>query len=135
MPGRSLLPRVPFVLLLPAVAGVAAIYYGTIDDGFHYDDYHTARPWSLAELAAAATGNWDLYGIMVPLYRPLTDLWYAPRFELFGLDGAPQHLITLAGLVFCAVALGVFVRRAGGSIVTAVFATTAFAVHPSLPYA
>ena len=127
--------RLTLAILAAAIVAATVVYAETIGYGFHYDDYHTVRPWSGAELRAAATGNWDTYGVMVPFYRPLTALWYAARFEIFGLDAAPQHVLSIAGVVFSALMLGLFVRREGASAVASVFAAVAFAAHPSLPYA
>ena len=78
------------------LAGVATwlVHRETLHYGFDYDDYHFLRPYTPAEVLATFHGPWDLTGIEVKFYRPLTIVLYAVRFELFGLNatGASRRL-------------------------------------------
>lgn len=122
-------------LLAAALAAVLAAYGETLTFGFHYDDYHFARPWTAVELRQVFRGSWDPTGIESVFYRPLSAVWFAWRFEIFGLNAAAQHALTLAGMVCCSWMLGLFVWRETGRRWTGVSAAVLYAIHPSLPYA
>jgi hypothetical protein len=126
---------VRILLLAVALAGVLATYGDTTEFGFHYDDYHFARPWTAAELRSTLTGSWDPTRIESPFYRPLTAVWYALRFEIFGLNATAQHALTLVGLTAAAWMLGRFVWRESGERWAGVAAAALYAIHPAMPYA
>ena len=77
--------------------GVATwlVHRETLHYGFEYDDYYFLRPHTLAEVLAAFHGPWDLGGVMVKFYRPLTVVLHAVRFELFGLNAPAHHAVSL----------------------------------------
>jgi hypothetical protein len=66
--------QVVAALLVTIVAGLAAwlVHRETLGYGFHYDDYHTIRPYTRSEILATFHGTWDAHGdVMAPFYRPL----------------------------------------------------------------
>jgi hypothetical protein len=123
------------VLLGVALASVLAVYGDTVAYGFHYDDYHFARPWNAVELGRVFHGSWDPTGIESAFYRPLSALFFAARFEIFGLNATAQHALSLAAMALCAWMLGMFVWRETGTRWTGVAATALYAIHPSMAYA
>jgi hypothetical protein len=124
--------------LLGGLAGVAfvcvVIIYGrTISYGLRYDDYHTVRPWTWAEVVQVTHGTWDPTHVEVVFYRPIAAWWYALRFAIFGMNLEAQHAISVLGMMACAFLAGVFVWRETASARTAVFATGLYAIYPALP--
>jgi hypothetical protein len=126
---------VRIVLLAVSLASVLAVYGDTTGFGFHYDDYHFARPWTAAEVGSTFAGSWDPSRIESPFYRPLTASWYALRFEIFGLNAFAQRVVTLIGLTAAVWMLGLFVWRESRQRWTAVAATALYGIHPAMPYA
>jgi hypothetical protein len=125
---------IPGVLFLLAVAGVVAAYWKTLAFGFHYDDYHFVRPWTMGEWLRTLYGSWDPTKIESDFYRPLTAAWFAARFALVGLNGVMSHALSLAAMIACAWLAGLFVRRETGSDRAAIFATGLYAIHPAFAY-
>ena len=121
-------------VVLPAVAGVALVYGSRIDTGLFYDDFFLVRPWTAAELRRVFYGSWDPTGVSVLFFRPATSWLYAARFEVFGVNTAAMHMVSLAGHGLCAVLAAWFLRREGASRVLASFAAWLYAIHPALPY-
>ncbi len=110
------------------------MYRETLAYGFDYDDYYFLRPHSRSEVLATFTGSWDRSGIMVPFYRPLTIVFHALRFELFGLDPTLHHATSLTLFALAAVLAGWFVFRLTARRVAAVIAMLFFVCHPAMPY-
>ena len=129
--------RLTVVLALAFASGVGLMlaYYGRVDVGLFYDDYHLVRPWSPAEWRRAWLGSWDPTGIEPAFYRPLTAALYAARFHLFALNATAMHYVSLFGHGVCAVLLGWFLRREGAAVSLAAFGAWLYAVHPAFPYA
>ena len=130
---RKTTPGVIAIVVI-AVTATFAAYAPTLHFGFRYDDYHVLRPATTAELVQVLHGSWDPTQIESAFYRPVTAWWYALRFELFGLNAVAQHALSLAGMIACAVLVGLFVWRETESRRAALFATALYAVHPSLAY-
>jgi hypothetical protein len=125
---------IPGVIFIVALITTLAVYAHTLRFGFRYDDYHVLRPATTAELLQVLHGSWDPTQIESAFYRPLTAWWYALRFALFGLNAVAQHAVSLAGMILCAVLVGLFVRRETESDRAALLATGLYAVHPTLAY-
>ena len=125
-----------FALLLLIVASVSTflLHHQTLAYGFDYDDYHFARPYSRAEVAAAFHGPWDPAGIERPYYRPLTIAFYAARFELLGINATAHHAVSLALFSIAAALAGWFALRLSGSITIGLLTTLLYVVHPAMPY-
>jgi hypothetical protein len=122
--------------LLAALAGATTLllYRETLAYGFDYDDYYFLRPHSRSEVLATFTGSWDRSGIMVPFYRPLTIVFHALRFELFGLDPTLHHASSLTLFALTAVLVAWFVFRLTARAWAAVIAMLFFVCHPAMPY-
>jgi len=132
---RKTTPGVIFLgIILMAIAATLAAYAHTLGFGFRYDDYHVLRPASSAELVQVLHGSWDPTHIESAFYRPITAWWYALRFELFGLNAVAQHMVSLVGMIACAVLVGLFVWRETESRRAAMLAAGIYGVHPSLAY-
>ena len=133
---RKTTPGVIFVgvIFVVAILATLAAYAQTLRFGFRYDDYHVLRPASSAELVQVLHGSWDPTQIESAFYRPITAWWYTLRFELFGLNAVPQHMVSLVGMIACAALVGLFVWRETESRRAAVLAAGIYGVHPALAY-
>ena len=118
------------------LAGVVAwlVHADTLRYGFDYDDYHFLRPYTPAEVLATFHGPWDLTGIEVKFYRPLTVALYATRFELFGLNATAHHGVSLTLFSLVASLTGWLVYRFTGRPIAAAAAVLLVACHPAMPY-
>ena len=118
------------------LAGVATwlVYRETLHYGFAYDDYYFLRPHTAAEVLATFHGPWDLGGVMVKFYRPLTVVLHAVRFELFGLNAPAHHAVSLALFALAASLTGWFAYRLTGRTIAAVAAAVLVVAHPTMPY-
>jgi hypothetical protein len=110
------------------------VHRDTLQYGFDYDDYHFLRPYTTSEVLATFTGPWDLTGIEVKFYRPLTIVLYATRFELFGLNSAAHHGMSLALFALVASLSGWLVYRFTLRPIAAAAAAVLVACHPAMPY-
>ena len=122
---------------MPALLAVAltSILYGvTVGYGFHYDDYHFVRPYTLHEVADTFHGPWDKSRIETAYYRPLTIALYALRFAVLGLNARANHVLSLAMFAAAATLFAVFVGRVAASRLAALLGAAAFVVHPGMPY-
>ena len=126
--------RLSLLLALIGAIGALAVYAQTIGYGFRWDDYHMVHPWTMKELLRVLHGQWDPTKVEVPFYRPVTDWFYALRFELFGWNGAAQHSLSVLGIAVCAWMTGTFVARETGRPITAAFAAAIYALHPAFIY-
>jgi len=118
------------------LAGVATwlVHRETLYYGFDYDDYHFLRPYTLAEVLATFHGSWDLTGIEVKFYRPLTVVLYATRFKLFGLNAIAHHTVSLALFALAASLTAWLVYRLTARATAAAAAALLVVCHPSMPY-
>lgn len=121
-------------IALAAIGGVILVYVDTLTFGLTWDDYAMLRPRGWADIAAAATSNWDPWQIWLPAYRPLTVAYYALTFHLFGLNSWALHTVSLAEMAGAAWLIGVFVRRETVAWL-GVVAALVYAVHPALALA
>jgi hypothetical protein len=133
-PAASVPRRLSLLLALIAAAGALTVYAQTIGYGFRWDDYHMVHPWTMKELLRVLHSQWDPTKVEVPFYRPVTDWFYALRFELFGWNGAAQHALSVLGIAVCAWMTGRFVLRETGRPITAAFAAAIYALHPAFIY-
>lgn len=83
----------------------------------------------------AFAGAWDISGIHVPFYRPLTIAFYAARFELLGLNAYAHHVLSLILFAHAAALAGLFAWRSSGVPAAGLLATVFVVVHPAMPYA
>ena len=123
-------------LSLLALASVTTLFvHGeTVRYGFDYDDYYFLRPHAAEDVIASLSGPWDLTGVMVKFYRPLTVAFSALRFELFGLNAVAHHTVSLTFFILAALMTARLVRRSTGRVTAAIIATLYFVSHPAMPY-
>jgi hypothetical protein len=123
-------------LLLGALAGVttALVHGETVRYGLDYDDYYFLRPHTIEDVAATFHGPWDLTGMMVKFYRPLTVAFSALRFELFGLNAVAHHVVSLVLFAAAATMTALLLRRITRRLDAAILGTAFFVVHPAMPY-
>jgi hypothetical protein len=119
-----------------ALAGLVTIlvHGATLQYGFHYDDYYFIRPHTMREVVASFRGPWDLTGVMVKFYRPLTVAFSAVRFEVFGFNAVAHHTTSLTLFATASVLLAWLVYRITARGAAAVLAVLFFVGHPSMPY-
>lgn len=136
VPPRFTLSRSSIIVVGFLAAGIllsAAQYGATLSYGFHYDDYHFVRPYTVGEVIDSFSGPWDRTGIEVPFFRPLTVAFYAARFHLLRMDDTAYHLasVVLFGL---AGAIGaIFAARVSGAMTAGLWFILFWTAHPSLP--
>jgi len=121
---------------LVLLAGVATwlVHRETLHYGFDYDDYYFLRPHTFAEVLATFQGPWDLGGVMVKFYRPLTVVLHAIRFELFGFNAPAHHAVSLTLFAVAASLVGWLAYRLTGRAIAAPAATLLVVAHPTMPY-
>jgi hypothetical protein len=136
LPSRFWARRSLATLAVIVLAGLTTwlVHGETLHYGLDYDDYHFLRPYSLAEVLSTFHGPWDLSGVMVKFYRPLTIAFYAARFELFGLNAPAHHATSLALFSLVALLTGWLAYGFTGRATAAVIAVLAVVCHPAMPY-
>jgi hypothetical protein len=115
-----------------ALAMVLLIYGRSLNYDLYWDDIQVLRPWSAGDLAHTWTG---IYRPLVPVarfYRPLTSLFYATAFNLFGLNTWPLHALCLANLAGVATLAGVFIYRETNALALGLFGAALCAADPDL---
>jgi hypothetical protein len=117
-----------------SAAGVALACAGRVDVGFYYDDYHMVRPWTAIDLHRVWYGPWDPTGIESAFFRPLTAMLFAARFDLFGLNSATMHAVSVAGHALCALLVALVLAREQAHRGVALFGAWIYAIHPLFPY-
>jgi hypothetical protein len=122
-----------WVLALAVAALTAGLYGRTLQFGWHWDDYHQVRPYTRAEVADAFHGPWDPGGPEATFYRPLTVVWFALRFELFGFSSAAHHTTSLVLLAACAWLAGLLAARLTDSRGAGAAAAALLLLHPVTP--
>lgn len=125
---RQVLPT----LLVSAVLLVGAVYWHTLDYRFYWDDYATIRAWRIDQIQTALAGLYRPLTTDAVFYRPLTSLYYALSFELFGLNTTALHAIPIVGLAIAAALVGTFLERETGSRRQALMGIAVFAMHPNV---
>jgi len=128
--------RLAAALVVGALAGLLTflVYRETLHYGLDYDDYHFLRPYSTAEVLASFHGPWDLSGVMVKFFRPLTVAFSAVRFELFGLNAVAHHAMSLTLFALAAVLVAWLTHRATSRASATILAVVFFICHPAMPY-
>ena len=87
--------------LFAVVAAIAvfATHAAALTFGLRYDDYMMLRPIGGADVHQLLTGNWGPVGdFLDAYYRPITGLYLAGLFDVFGLHAWPLHLMSLIEL-------------------------------------
>ena len=110
----------PVALVVLAAVVTWLVHRETLHYGFEYDDYYFLRPHTLAEVLATFHGPWDVGGVMVKFYRPLTVVLHAIRFELFGLNAPAHHAVSLTLFAVAASLVGWLAYRLTGRAIAAV---------------
>jgi hypothetical protein len=137
LPSRSWASKITLDLLGVAILAATATLYAhgtTIGYGFHYDDYYFLRPQAWEDVRESFHGPWDLTGVMVKFYRPLTVAFSALRFELFGLNAVAHHTTSLVLFAVAATLTAWLIHRATGRRAAGVLAAVFFTAHPVMPY-
>ncbi len=71
------------------------IFGRALDYGYHWDDYHIARPWSLGEVLGTFAGSWDPLGLEPAYFRPLTVISFALNWWTWAFNPFGYHLTNL----------------------------------------
>lgn len=119
-----------FSLLL--IAGVLAVYSPVIHNGFlNYDDdtYITINPQVQAGLTGG-TVKWAFTTYDAANYHPLTWLSHALDCELFGLDPAAHHEVSVLLHAANAVLLFLLLQSITGFAWRSLFVAALFTLHP-----
>ncbi len=132
-PSLRLAPRGWLLLAVVAIVGVAITHAVVLSFGLRSDDYMMLRPFSEADVRHVLTGPWGPLGSGQDAYfRPLTTLYLAGLFDIFGLHTWPMHLLSLVELSVVAWLLGLFLWRDLG-LKVALIGVVLYLVQPSLP--
>lgn len=117
-----------------AVLFAFLVYGETRHYGFHYDDYYFLHPHSSAEVLASFHGPWDVTGVMVKFYRPLTVALSAARFEIFGFNAVAHHTASLLMFALAAALFAWLACRLLDRAIAVPLAAAFFIAHPAMPY-
>ncbi|HET7218049.1 MAG TPA: hypothetical protein VFJ02_08365, partial [Vicinamibacterales bacterium] len=125
--------------LVAATAALATllvflVHGETRDYGFDYDDYYFLHPHTMDEVLASFHGPWDVTGIMVKFYRPLTVVLAALRFEVFGLNSVAHHTASLVMFAIAATLFAWLAFRLVERTLVLPLAAAFFIAHPAMPY-
>ena len=120
-------------LALFALVLTTLTHHGVFNLQFWNDDFLTLRPWSRAEVISALTGSWDPLGSTDPYHRPLTALYQAGLFEVFGLHAKALHAVSGVLLAGISWGLGLFVWRETGLRWLAWWTVALCVIHPAWP--
>jgi hypothetical protein len=136
LPSRSWARTIAEGFGVAALAALAVAYvHGVIAGyGLNYDDYYFLRPHSLQQVRDSFHGPWDLTGVMVSFYRPLTVAFSAVRFELFGLNAVAHHVTSLVLFAAAAAIAASLVLRWSNRIAGGILAVLILVSHPAMPY-
>jgi len=121
-----------FLFSLLLIAGVLAAYSPVAHNGFlNYDDdtYITINPHVKAGLTRQ-TAKWAFTTYDAANYHPLTWLSHALDCELFGVDPAAHHEVSVLLHAACAVLLFLLLQSATGFPWRSLFVAALFALHP-----
>lgn len=111
----------------------ASLYARALWFGWHWDDYHQVRSYSVAEVLASFHGSWEPRGTEAVFLRPLTVTWFALRFCLSGFSAPACHAIGLVLLAACAVQMARLAERLTDSPGAGLAAGGLFLLHPVTP--
>jgi hypothetical protein len=121
------------VWIAVAAAAIVLIVYGaSLHYDLYWDDFDVLRPWSAADLRGVWTGIYRPFTPVAGFYRPLTSLYYAVSFDVFGLNTRALHALGVVNLAAIATLTGLFVLRETRSATLALLATLLSGVHPDL---
>jgi len=121
-----------FIACLLLVAATLLCYQPALHNGFViYDDdtYITDNPHVKAGLTWA-TVKWAFTTYDAANYHPLTWLSHALDCQLFGLNAAGHHEVSILLHGVCALLLFLFLMRATGFFWRSLFVASLFALHP-----
>ena len=124
--------RLQFIASLLLIAATLLSYQPALHNGFvNYDDddYITNNPHVKAGLTWAAV-KWAFSTYDAANYHPLTWLSHALDCQLFGLNAAGHHEVSILLHGLCAVLLFLFLLRAAGFPGRSLFVAALFALHP-----
>lgn len=125
--------RYSTLLVVGTLLVVTGLYGRTLWFGWHWDDYHQVRPYSVADILASFHGSWDPRGPEAAFYRPLTVTWFALRYWLFGASAPAFHAVSLLLLAACAVQMAGLASRLTNSPRAGLAAAGLFLLHPVTP--
>ena len=116
--------------------GVVAVLVGRpgAHNPWFWDDLHTIRPYSVAELADTWHGTYDPDKIETLGLRPLETLSYALRYEVLGEHMAANRYLTLAALVLAYALVAFALARAGAPLLLGLLAGLVSLSHKDLSY-
>lgn len=115
---------------LIALAGVLTIYLPSTRFDLYADDFVSLRPWLPDALWPTFTGTWQDYPDAPGFYRPVSTLYYALAFYLFGLNSAPLHILPFLVVPLCGWLVGVVVWRETVSRAAAATGALLYVIHP-----
>ena len=99
-------------LLIGALLLVVATHFQITSLELRTDDYATLRPWTAGEVREAIVGSWSgTRAFQDQYHRPLTGLYHAALFAVFGVNAPALHALSLAELVIVVWLLALFLRR------------------------
>ena len=112
-------------------------YVGTLNNGFVFDDIAAIRDnlqIQRGDFYALFTSDYwsSFHGDRSGLYRPLTNLSYALKYQLLGGDALYFHLFNILLHAACAWGLYHFVRRLTRCDALALLSALLFATNPAL---
>jgi hypothetical protein len=136
LPSRFWASKAAGIIGIAALAALAVTYVHGVTAGYglNYDDYYFLRPHSLQQVGDSFHGPWDVTGVMVKFYRPLTVAFSALRFELLGLNAVAHHTVSLVLFAACVTIAAWLVLRWTGRRLAAFAAVLFVVVHPAMPY-
>lgn len=120
----------PVAMGLVAIAGVLTIYLPSVRFDFYTDDFVSLRPWSSGILWRTFTGTWQDFPDAPGFYRPVSTLYFAAAFYLFGLNSAPLHILPLLVVPLSGWLVGLFVWRETASRAAAATGALLYVIHP-----
>jgi hypothetical protein len=115
---------------LVALAGILTIYPPSLGFDFYTEDFLSLRPWSSGVLWRTFTGTWQAFPDAPGFYRPVSTLYYAVAFDLFGLNIAPLHILPLIVVTLSGWLVGLVVWRETSSRTGGMVAALLYCVHP-----
>jgi len=125
-------PRAQLSLLAAALLLVAVTHSQVLSLELRNDDYATLRPWTAAEVREAIVGSWSgTRAFQDQYHRPLTGLYHAAQFAVFGVNAPALHALSLVELVVVAWLLAMFLWRETRSA-ACLLAVTLYVLNPLL---
>lgn len=111
---------------------VVALYHPVLTYGVWWDDLLDLRPHTAHEVWQSLIGHWSVDGWQDSYHRPLAAIHSVLLFEIFGLNGAALHSVSLVITTAIVLLVWSWARRDGGWPLGAVVALV-YLTHPVLP--